>query len=405
MHWYSFFIPDFANEIAGDVGWILLLPALASVVVLRRREEFALFGAAIVSILLTIGPTLTPLFYKIPLYLALQFSWRFLIADLLFMAPLAGLFFWRLSLRLSASEAIADSKGKIVALGLLLLLILVPVTALYLGKAPSNYYPTQQTPADPSQKEAFDFLAKQPGFFRVMVMDRYFESFPEFTLKGSTDGWYDQATTPAYRGFSYVVYYCGATENVLGGLRLLGARYVMVDYGYGRDATSPIQAYNSSRSVFGAPVFENNEFRIYQVPDSHLVYVSSSMPNSQLGVSQEVDCSKPIPSAPKQVNYSLENFNWTETRVSFDVSVNQSSFVFLANSYSAGWAATDNGGTAQILLSPPDFPVIKVSPGAHHVVFLYSSTPLEQVSLILSIIALGVVLALVIRMKAMKNLV
>jgi hypothetical protein len=220
----------------------------------------------------------------------------------------------------------------------------------------------------------------------VMVVDRYYESFPEFTLKGSIDGWYDQATTQAYRNFTYNIYFCGASDRTLGGLRLLGARYVMIDYGYGGDASGELQAFNSSSSVFGHPVFKNGEVDIYQVSGSRLVYVSGSMPNSEFSPSQDVSCNEPIPSAPAtQANYSLSDVSWGETRISFDVDVNQSAYVLISNSYATGWAAQDNGSSVPILLSPPGLPVIHVSPGLHHIVLLYSSTPIEQEAAIISL--------------------
>ena len=386
IHWYSLFLPNFGNANAGDLGWILLLPALASVVYLRRREEFALLGAAVVSVLLTVGASLTPLFYKVPLVLALQDGWRFEITDVLFLAPLAALFFWRSFQHLSASKTLAQNGRKIAAVSLVLLFVLVLAAAPSVSKTSSGYLPVQQTSSDPSQQAAFDFLASQPGFFRVMVVDRYYEAFPEFTLKGSIDGWYDQATTEAYRNFTYNVYYCGATAKTLGGLQLLGARYVMIDYGYGGDATGAMQSYNSSGSAFGPPVFVNAEVDIYQVPGSQLVYVTGSMPNSQFSSSQDVNCNEPIPTAPTtQENYSLSNLSWGETRISFDMDVNQSSYVLVSNSYSAGWVAEDNGSSVPILLSPPGLPVIHVSSGLHHIVLLYSATPTEQEAAILSL--------------------
>jgi hypothetical protein len=386
IHWYSLFLPNLGNANAGDLGWILLLPALASLIFLRRREEFALFGAVVVSTLLTIGASLTSLFYKIPLVLALQDAWRFDIADVLFMAPLAALSFWRLFRHFSANKALARNRGKIAAASFVLLFVLILVAVPSMSKIPSTYFQVRQTPSDPSQQEAFNFLASQPGFFRVMVVDRYYESFPEFTLKGSIDGWYDQATTQAYRNFTYNIYFCGASDRTLGGLRLLGARYVMIDYGYGGDASGELQAFNSSSSVFGHPVFKNGEVDIYQVSGSRLVYVSGSMPNSEFSPSQDVSCNEPIPSAPAtQANYSLSDVSWGETRISFDVDVNQSAYVLISNSYATGWAAQDNGSSVPILLSPPGLPVIHVSPGLHHIVLLYSSTPIEQEAAIISL--------------------
>ena len=400
IHWYSFFIPNLGNANAGDLGWVLVLPALASVVFLKKREEFALYGAAVVVGLLTIGPTLTPLFYKIPLVLALQFSWRFLVADVLFMAPLAAIFFGRLFRRFALDKVVVKHKGRIMAIVLIMLLVAIPPTVISMSSAPSSYFLPPQTPSDPGQQEAFNFLAGQPGFFRVMVIDRYYESFPQFTLKGSIDGWYDQATTQAYRNFTYNVYYCGASDRTLNGLRLLGARYVMIDSGYGGDATSAIQSYNSSTSVFGPPVWQDEQVKIYQVPDSQMVYVTGSLPNSEFGLSQDVDCNDPIPGAPsQQLSYSISNLNWGETRISFDLDVNESAYVLVSNSYSAGWVANDNGSSTPILLSPPGLPVIHIAGGFHHIVLLYTSTPVEQGASILSLSSLVVLSVLVLRTR------
>jgi hypothetical protein len=394
IHWYSFFIPNFGNAIAGDVGWVLLLPALGSIFFLRRREEFALLGAVIVSILMTVGPTLTPLFYKIPLVLALQDAWRFDIADVLFMAPLAALFFWRLSGHFSLGEAFTRSRRKILALSIILLVILLAVASS--PAATSSYSQIRPMPSGPGQQEALNFLASQPGFFRVMAIDRYLESFPAATLKVSIDGWYDQATTQAYRNFTYNVYFCGAGYRALGGLRLLGARYVMIDDAYGGGAVAASEAYNSSGSAFGPPVFENDEVQIYQVPDSQLVYVTGSMPNAGFSLSQDVGCDIPIPSAPtSQANYSISNLSWGETKISFDVNVNQSSYVLVSSSYSAGWTAMDNGSSVPILVSPPGLPVVQVPQGDNHVVLLYSSSPTERLAAVMSLGAFLVILTIV----------
>lgn len=384
-HWYSLFVPSLGNANAGDLGWLLLLPALASVIFIRGREELALLSAVIVSTLLTVGASLTPLFYRIPLVLALQFAWRFLIADVLFMAPLAALFFWRLSDSLSANPVFAPNGRKIVAVSFILLVVLVSALAVpSVAKVPPRLFQGQQTPSDPSQAQAFDFLASKPGFFRVMVADRYYETFPEYTLKGSIDGWYDQGTAQAYRNFTYDLYYCGANARTLGGLELLGTRYVLIDYGYGGDAIEELQAFNSSGSPFGPPVFHNSEVDIYQVPDSQLVYVSASIPNSGFSLSQGVNCKEPIPTAPTQVNYTLTNMSWGETRISFDLDVNQSSYVLVSNSYTPGWVAKDDGRVVPVILSSPGLPVIQVASGVHHIVLSYSGQPDAQDSAILS---------------------
>jgi hypothetical protein len=421
IHWYTFFIQSPGNANAGDVGWVLLLPAVASIVFLKRREEFALLGAVIVSTLLTIGPTLSSLFYKIPLLLALQFSWRFMPAEVLFTAPLAALFFSRISGRLmalsphffSSSDDTYSSpregetapplrerrreKKKVIAILLLLLVILVPIAAVVAAPSIPKFmagFVAQQTPSDPNQREAFDFLASQPGFFRVMVIDRYYEAFPEFTQKGSIDGWYDQGATQAYRNFTYNLYYCGANEKALGALQLLGARYVLIDYGYGRDATGALQSYSAPGSPFGPAVFKNSEVEIFQVPDSQLVYVTSAPPNGGFPASQDVNCSLPIPSAPvDDVRYSVSDMNWGEVNISFVVDVNETSYVLVSSAYAPGWVAEVNGSAAPILLSPPGLPVIHVPAGEDRITLRYVGTPLWWQAASLSAITGAVVMA------------
>jgi hypothetical protein len=397
IHWYSFFTPDFPNMIGGDVGWLLLLPALGSALFLRRREEWALFGAGVVAALMSIGPSLAPAFYRIPLVLALQFAWRFLIADLIFLAPLAAIFFWRAWMRLQVRAKWSGGTKRALAFSAVAVLIIAQLASSVPAVA-STFTQGQLTPSDPGTKGALDFLARQPGFFRVMAIDRYYESFPEFTLKGSIDGWYDQATTQAYRNFTFNIYYCTPNERALGGLRLLGARYVLIESGTGGDVAKALGGYNSTISALGPPVFDDGRAAIYQVPNSSLIYVTSSVPNSGFGLSQDVNCNAPIPSAPtKQVNYTLSNLEWGEASISFDVRVNQSAYVLVSNSYAPGWGATDNGTSVRILTSPPGLPVIGISPGTNRVVLRYASSETDRLSAVLSLVSLlGVSSALVL---------
>jgi hypothetical protein len=394
IHWYSFFIPNLGNAMTGDVGWILVLPALASIVFLKRREEFALYGGAVVALLMTIGASVSPLFYKIPLVLALQFAWRFLIADVLFAAPLAVIFFWRASERGLRYRVSRGRARKIIIASLLLLLIASDET-LSVGAVASGFpLSAGVSPSSPAQSQALSYLADQPGYFRVMVIDRYFESFPQFTLKGSIDGWYDQATTVAYRNFTYNLYYCGASDRVLEGLRLLAVRYVMIDSAYGGDAASALSAYNSSTSPFGTAVFRNSEVTIYQVPDSQLVYVTASIPNLGLGMSQDVNCGSTIPSAPlSQLGYSISDMNWGESSISLDLKVNESAYALVSNSYATGWIATDNGSKMQIVVSPPGLPVLRLAPGMNHIVLSYQTPASYGYS---SDLSLGTVIGLVV---------
>jgi hypothetical protein len=227
-----------------------------------------------------------------------------------------------------------------------------------------------------------------------MVSDRFYEFFPQFTMKGSIDGWYDQGTTQQYRNSTLDLYYCGSGNGVLQGLRLLGVRYVMIDFGYGGQATSELENYESSTSVFGPPVYNNSEVAIFQVPDSQLVYVSETPPQPLArnisSFTQNVGCGAFIQGAPpSSTNYSISNFNWSEDKISFDISVKQPAFVIISNSYSQGWHAEDNGSGLQISLTPPGLPVINVTTGLNHIVMFYSISSGAETGAILSLIALG----------------
>lgn len=394
IHWYNLFLPDFGNTNAGDLGWILVLPALASIIFLKKRDEIALYGAGILIIFLTLGASLSPLFYKIPLVLALQFSWRFVIGDVLFLTPLAVLFFYRFGHHLLTQSSAKSARTRINAIFLIVVIVFVPVAFLSLSSSLYGNLQARQVPSDPNQAEAYNFLSNQTGFYRVMVVDRYYEAFPQYTWKGSIDGWYDQATTHAYRSYTFNIYYCLPGNRTLGGLQLLGVRYVMIDYAYGGDAAGALRNYESQESIFGPPVYDNSEVIIFQVPDSKLIYVSSSFPNNAFSFSQNVNCNEAIPSAPSSgnVSYSISNLDWQESKISFDVVSNRSAYVLISNAYSYGWLATDNGSSIPIALSPPDLPVVHISNGTHHIVLYYSGAPSSQSTAILS---LATVLAIV----------
>jgi hypothetical protein len=392
LHWYSFIAPNFQSLTAGYLGWILILPALVSIIFLRRREEFGLYAAALVSMVLSIGPTLTSFFYKIPFILSVQSPKRFLIADVLFLTPLAALFFYRLFERLSLGTS-KPALLKSAAFLLIFLLVLIPIAN---PSTPQVHLDTWHV-SDPSQQQAEGFLASQPGFFRVMVSDRFYEFFPQFTMKGSIDGWYDQATTQLYRNSTLVLYYCGSGTGVLHGLRLLGVRYVMIDFGYGGLATSELEKFYSSTSAFGPPVYNNSDVAIFQVPESQLVYVSGTPPQplsrNIASFKQDVACGESIPGAPpNSLKSSISNLNWREDRISFDVDVNKSAFVLVSNSYSPGWVAEDNGSALRMSLTPPGLPVINVTSGLHHIVMYYSISSEVEIGAILSLVALGGVL-------------
>jgi hypothetical protein len=386
IHFTSFFLPDPALTIAGDLGWILILPALMSIVFLKSREEYASYVAGIAIILLTIGPSISPVFYKIPLYLALQFSWRFVIGDVLFLAPLSALFLYRLSEYVS-SKKISRNKGGEVLVICLMCLILV-LSSMILATFGTDFQ-DRQDPQNPGQGGAYSFLSDQnTNFYRVMIFDHYYEAFPQYTLKGSIQGWYGQAAPQAYKNFTSNIYYCGASNRTLNALRLLGVSYVMIDYGYGGAATQALNTFESARSIFGSPVFNNSEVTIFKVSNSSLVYVSSSFPNSGFQISQNVNCNEPIPSVPYAgtVNYSVSNLIWTETKISFSLLVNQSAYVLISNQYFPGWFATDNDSSTPVQISAPGLPAIHVSKGLNHVVLFYSGTPEDFLSNIISLV-------------------
>ncbi len=395
IYWYSLVTPNFGSFPAAFLSWILLLPALASIVFLKRREELALYAAGLVSIFLTIGGTINSLYYKIPIILALEFPARFLIGDVLFLSPLAALFFFRLFQHLSTVRwnPILLKSG---VMFVIFLLVVIPIAEPSTPKIGLNTWQV----SDPAEKSADSFLANQTGFFRVMVIDQFYESFPEFTMKSSIGGWYPQAVPQLYSNYFFDVYYCGAGEDVLQGLRLLGVRYVMIDYGYGGDATTAIKSYNSSSSVFGPAVYENNAIAIYQVPNPQLVYVSEQPPgtlaSSVMSLSQIGSCGAPIPSPPSSpINNSVSNLNWGETKISFDVNVSQSAYVTISNSYSSGWLAKDNGSSIPMLFTSPGLPVIGVKPGLNHIVLYYTGAPYSDGAGVLSLATLsGIILFL-----------
>jgi hypothetical protein len=238
----------------------------------------------------------------------------------------------------------------------------------------------------------------------MMVFDRYYSNIPQYTLKGSIDGWYDQSTTQAFRNFTFNLYYCGASNRTLNGLQLLGVKYVMIDNGYGGDATSALTTYESS-NVFGNPVYNNSAVTIYEVPNSNLVYASSTMPNNSFGFSQNVNCSESIPGVPQDlVSSNITGMKWPETRISFDVTVNQSSYILISNAYSPEWLATDNGSAVPILVSPPGLPVIQVSTGTHHIVLFYSGAPYAFDFGILSLVTFFIVVGALVFLSSFDRL-
>lgn len=408
IHWYTFFVQDYGNANAGDVGWILLIPALLSIIFLRKREEFALYGAGVIIVLLTLGSSISPLFYKIPLVLALQFAWRFMIGDVIFLTPLAILFFYRLAQKLHFGKSGVRIGIKSAVFFIIILLVLLPFAGMSIVSSFGGQGQNRQTPSDPGQAGAYSFLSSQGGFYRVMIFDRYYESGPEYTLKGSIDGWYDQATTQAYRNYTFNIYYCPPDTRTLKALQLLGVRYVMIDYGYGGGATRALTAFESNSSVFGPPVYNNSEVTIYQVHNSQLIYVSSSFPNGEFGFSSNLNCATPIPGAPSQgnVTYTISNLNWEESKIYFDVSVNESAYLLVSNAYSSGWLATDNGSPTTIMLSPPGLPVIHVSSGTHRIILYYEGAPDAFYAGLVSLVTFVVTMVLLIppRWKTRKSL-
>jgi hypothetical protein len=392
IYWYSIIRPNFGSFPAGFLGWILLFPALFSVVFIvmkKDRGEIAMYAAALISIFLTIGSTITSLFYKIPIVLALEFPARFLIADVLFLSPLTALFFYRFFQHISKIRR-HPAFYKSGALALIFLLVIIPIAEPSTQKLGLGTWQV----SDPNQISANNFLSNQSGFFRVMTIDQFYESFPQFTMKGSLAGWYYEAEPAPYSDYFFDVYYCGAGSNVMQGLRLMGVRYVMIEHGFGGDASTAIKSYeNSSSSVFGHPVYENNAISIYEVPNSELIYVSASFPlslaNSVSGLNQIASCGAPIPAPPPNlINNTISNLKWGETQISFDANVNTSAYVTIASSYSAGWLAKDNGRSIPILLTSPGIPVINITSGLNHIELYYSGAPYAQGTAILSLAAL-----------------
>jgi uncharacterized membrane protein len=397
IYWYSLIRPNFGSFPAGFLSWVLFFPALLAIIFIIQkkkegktiREEVALYVAALIAVFLTIGSTLTPLFYKIPIVLALEFPARFLIGDVLFLSPLAALFFYRLfqSISKTGSHLVLFKSG---AFALIFLLAIIPIAEPSTQKLGLNTWHV----SDPNQISADNFLSKQSGFFRVIAIDQFYEAFPQFTMKGSLGGWYYEAEPAVYSNYLFDVYSCGAGSAVMQGLRLMGVRYVMIEPGFGGDGSSAIKSFqNLSSSVFGTPVFENNAIFIYEVPDSQLVYVSRSPPlplaKSLSGLKQIGSCGTPIPAPPPNlINDSVSNLRWGETDISFDVYVNASAYVTIASAYSQGWLVKDNGSAIPFLLTSPGIPVINISSGLNHIELYYTGAPYSQLTAILSFVTL-----------------
>jgi len=400
----SLLTPNFLSLRAGYLGHFLLLPALASVLILRKRDEFAVFTAAIVSVLLTVGASLSDLFYKIPFVLVLQFPKRFLIADVLFLSILASLFFSKVFVKIASPSNfkfwLNPSQIRLIGIFTVGLLVLAPLVAQPRFKDTPNLW---QADFDLEEKQAFEFLAHQPGYFRVMVCDRYHEWFPAFTMKGSVDGWYDQATSLLYRSFTFDMYYANPTDvnRTFNGLRLLGVRYIMIYYGYGEEGPRGLQIYQSS--AIAPPVFMNDRIAIFELPESKLIYVAgsaialkSSDPSSlavlfsglvkrpdfdpdglvvltteRKSANASIQSYEPIkPLQAKRIEYHVSNLEWFETKITFDLYVAQEAFVYISSAYFPGWKAELDGLETSILSAPPGFLALYVDHAGHHEISL-----------------------------------
>lgn len=437
----SLLTPNFIELRAGYLGHFLLLPALASLLTLRKRDEFGLFAAALTSVLLTVGASLSDLFYKIPLILVLQFPKRFLIADVLFLSVLASIFFDRVFAKIAVLSntrlALHRSQIKFVGLVAIGLLTLAPLVAQPSFKGTSNLW---QASFDSEEKEAFEFLANQPGYFRVMVRDPYHEWFPAFTMKGSVDGWYDQATSLLYRNFTFNMYYANPTDvdRTFNGLRLLGVRYVMIYHGYGEDGPYGLQVYQSS--TIAPPIFMNTRIAIFKLPESKLIYVAGSAvalepsnpsdPESLAvlfedlvkrpdfdpdglvvltagckyasGSIQSYEPSKPLPT--RQIEYRLSNLKWAENQITFDLFVAQEAFVYISSAYFPGWRAEIDGLERTILAAPPGFMVLYIDrPGLHKVSLHYELTAEKSWAIVVSSIAWAGFIVLLLMSKKLQK--
>jgi hypothetical protein len=431
----SLLTPNFTALRAGYIGHVILLPALAALPFLRNREDAGLYLAGVVSILLTVGASISNLFYNIPLVLALQFPKRFLIADVLFLSILAALFFER---AFKKARIFVNARAwpkpralRLVGFPMLFLLIVLPFATQPELLDRSNFW---RANFDLEEKQAYHYLAAQPGFFRVMARDRYHQWFPAFTMKGSVDGWYDQATALPYRNFTLDMYYANPidVERTFNGLRLLGVRYVMTYFGYGEDGPSGFQIYNAS--PLAPPVFENSRIAIFEVPNTSLVYVAGSaigissrdpqalgpelggivkradfdpeglvVLNAQCGTTHpEIQCydrNSTLPS--KRIEYHISDLTWSENEVSFDLSVTQEAFVYLSLAYFPGWTATIDGSSTKILLTPIGFMTLIVNAaGLYHINLRYQMAEMKIVAIIISLGSwIAVVCSLLIRYR------
>ena len=377
---------------------MLVLPGIASIIFILhkgenpkssfvRRERVALYLSALVALVLTLGPSFTSLFYRIPLVLALQFSWRFVIGDALFFALLSTLFFSNLVPRLSISLN-KHAKQTILVVCLLLILASSSLVLLWIANSHQPEFQAHQSPTDPYQARTYAYLSNQTGYYRIMVIDRYNEAFPQYVMKGSIDGWYDQATTQGYGNFRFNAYYCGPNNSTINALRLLGVRYILVDREYGGDAAKVNLTQYSA--IYGAPVNISGRVYLFRVPNSKLIYVTSAFPNGGIRLNQGFGCGQVIPGAPlREVGYHITNLTWGETKISFNLATNASSHVLISNSYMPGWHATDKGTPTNITESAPGLPVIYLPVGNHQIVLYYSGVEYGRASAIISSVSVA----------------
>jgi hypothetical protein len=410
----SLFTPNFTSLSSGYLGYIIL-PALAAVLFLRKRQDFGLYAAASVSILLTVGASVTPSFYRIPLVLLLQFPRRFLIADILFLSLLAAIFFDRLfdRIRSMRNRACLHLVGglKTVAASLIFLVIVLPFVIVPLMTTKLSVPLVSITQ---EEEEAFTFLSNQPDYFRVMPFDRYHEWFPMFTSKGSVDGWYDQATSTVYRSFTFDLYYASGADvnNTLNGLRLLGVKYIMFYFADGGDAPEHLKIYMSS--AMAPPVFMNERIAIFEVPDTRLVYVAGSAlllnvsyqdkasvlagivknpdfsPDGVVVLDGSLESSYPNTSyyqtdSPIQfdpINYNISNLSWSETRISFDLNISRECYILVSSTYFPGWTAEVDGVETKMLQAVPSFSALFVRNAGRHIITLHYQWTLIKMSTI-----------------------
>jgi hypothetical protein len=311
---------------------------------------------------------------------------------------------------------LSSRRLRILALLLICALIMLPIS---LARLPNWDLTSSPAIVTPEVQQAYSFLSSQPGYFRVMIYDRYREWVPMYTSKGSVDGWYDQATSTLYRNFTYDLYYVGVDNVNLtsNALRLLGVRYIVVfgGYGYGQWA---LPLYNSS--AYAPPAFHNDQVSIYEVTNSRLIYFAGSALSLDLpyddiaqaaaGIAMDpqfspdglalieggcgasdlnATCYSQFPLLnPEPVDYGVSDLSWTETEISFRLNASGAGYAVVASAYFPGWTAELDGRKVPIWTGIPNEMVIRVDDtGEHAVAIRYGTTLTNGLATIVSAVA------------------